>query len=65
MQNFRILQYYVYYIIQQQMKMNIFLCKRTLFRETDEKAIFLNYDVINDVMMMHLSVNKYFIPAKN
>ena len=35
------------------MKMNIFLCKRSLFRETSaEKAIVLNHDVINDVMMM-------------
>ena len=52
-QNFRILQYYFHYIIQQLMKMNIYLCKRNLFRETAEKAIILNYDVINDVMMMH------------
>ena len=51
-QNFTILQYYFYYIIQQLMKINIFLCKRNLFRETAEKAIFLNYDVSNDVMMM-------------
>ena len=51
-QNFTILQYYFHYIIQQLMKMNIFLCKRNLFRETAEKAIFLNYDVINDAMMM-------------
>ena len=34
------------------MKMNIFLCKRSLFQETAEKAIVLNYVVINDVMMM-------------
>ena len=34
------------------MKINIFLCKGSLFRETAEKAIVLNYDVINDVMMM-------------
>ena len=32
--------------------MNIFLRKRNLFRETAEKAIVLNYNVINDVMMM-------------
>ena len=32
--------------------MNIFLRKRNLFRETAEKAIALNYNVINDVMMM-------------
>ena len=32
--------------------MDIFLHKRSLFRETVEKAIILNYDVINDVMMM-------------
>ena len=51
-QNFGILQYYFHYIIQQLMKMNIFLCKCILFRETAEKSIFLNYDVINDVMMM-------------
>ena len=62
-QNFRMLQYYFHYIIQQLMKMNNFLCKRNFFRETAEKAIFLNYDVINDVMMMqcmHVSVNKIF-----
>ena len=52
LQNFTILQYYYHYIIQQVMKMNIFLCKRNLFRKTAEKAIFLDYDVINDVMMM-------------
>ena len=34
------------------MKMNIFLCKRSLFRETAEKALVLNYGVIYDVMMM-------------
>ena len=34
------------------MAMNIFLCKRNLFQETAEKAIVLNYDVINDAMMM-------------
>ena len=34
------------------MKMNIFLCKRNLLGETAEKAIFLNYDFINDVVMM-------------
>ena len=32
--------------------MNIFLCKRSLFRETAEKAVVLNYGVINDVVMM-------------
>ena len=31
--------------------MNI-LCKRNLFQEAEEKAIVLNYDLINDVMMM-------------
>ena len=49
------------------MKINIFLCKRYLFRETAEKAIFLNYDVINNVMMMQC-INqeiKYFISAKD
>ena len=51
-QNFTILQYYFHYSIQQLPKMNIFLCKCNLYRETAEKAIFLNYDVINDVMMM-------------
>ena len=51
LQNFRILQYYFHYVIQQLMKMNIFLCKRTLFKETTEKAIALNYYVINYVMM--------------
>ena len=34
------------------MKMNIFLCKRSVFRETAEKAIVLKYDVIIDLMMM-------------
>ena len=34
------------------MKMNTFLCKRRLFRETAKKAIVLNYDVVIDVMMM-------------
>ena len=29
-----------------------FLCKRSLFRETAEKTIVLNNDIINDVMMM-------------
>ena len=49
------------------MKMNNFLCKRSLFRETAEKALFLNYDVINDVMMMQCSYQYkiYFIPAKD
>ena len=51
-QNFRILQYHFHYIIQQLMKMNNFLRKYNFFRETAEKSIFLNYDVINDVMMM-------------
>ena len=32
--------------------MNIFLRWRNFFWETAEKAITLNYDVINDVMMM-------------
>ena len=43
------MQLYFRYIIQQLVKMNI-LC--SLFRETAQKAIVLNYDVINDVMMM-------------
>ena len=49
------------------MEMNIFLCKRSLFQETAEIAIFLNYDVINDVMMMHWIYQyiKYFIPAED
>ena len=49
------------------MKMSIFLCKRSLFRETAEKSIFLNYDVINDVMMMQCIYQyiKYFIPAED
>ena len=49
------------------MKMNFFLCKRSLFRETAEKAIFLNYDVINDIMMMQnlYQLIKYSIPAKD
>ena len=34
------------------MTMNIFLYNRNLFRETEEKVIVLNYDVLNDVMMM-------------
>ena len=34
------------------MKMNIFFIQSSLYRETAEKAIILNYDVINDVMMM-------------
>ena len=52
-ESFGILQYYFYYIIQQLMKINIFfLCKCNLFRETAEKTIFLNCDVINDVIMM-------------
>ena len=34
------------------MKKKIFLSKRSLFRETPEKTIFFNYDVINDAMMM-------------
>ena len=49
------------------MKMNIFLYKCNLFGETAEKSIFLNYDVINDVMMMQcicLQI-KYFIPTKD
>ena len=41
-----------------------FLCKRSLFRETAEKAIFLNNDINNDVMMMRCII-KYFIPAKD
>ena len=67
LQNFGILQYYFHYIIQQLMKMNIFLCKCNLFRETAEKSIFLNYDVSNDVMMMqciYLEI-KYFISTKD
>ena len=51
-QIFTVLQCYFQYIIQQLMKMKIFLCNRNLFRETAEKTKFLNYDVINDVMMM-------------
>ena len=49
------------------MKMNIFLCKRGLFQETAEIAIFLNYDVINGVMMMQCIYQyiKYFIPAED
>ena len=45
------------------MKMNIFLCKRSLFRETAAKSIFLNYDVISDDAM-HLSVNKIFYSSR-
>ena len=49
------------------MTLNSFLCKRNLFRETAEKAIVLNYGVINDVMMMQCIYQqiKYFIPAKD
>ena len=49
------------------MKLNNFLCKRSLFRETAEKSIFLNYDVIDDVMMMQCIYQyaKYFIPAED
>ena len=49
------------------MKMNILLCKRSLFQKTAEKSIFLKYDVINDVMMMHCiyQLIKYFIPAED
>ena len=38
-----------------------------LFRETTEKAKFLNYDDINDVMMMQCiyQYTKYFITAKD
>ena len=50
-QNFKILQYY-FHIIQQLVTINIFSCGRNLFRETAEKAIILNYEIINDVMMM-------------
>ena len=37
-----------------------------LFQETAEKAIVLNYDVINDIIMMQCIYQeiKYFIPAK-
>ena len=47
--------------------MNIFLCKHSLFKETAEIAIFLSYDVINDVMMMQCIYQyiKYFIPAED
>ena len=43
-----------------------FLFERSLFSETAENAIVLNYNVINDVTMMQC-INqqiKYFIPAK-
>ena len=32
------------------MKMNIFLCKCNLFPEKAKKSIFLNYDVINELL---------------
>ena len=51
-QNFKILQYYFHYIIQQLVTMSVFLCKRSVVRETAEKAIVLKYDIINDTMMM-------------
>ena len=49
------------------MTINICLGKRNLFRETKEKAIVLNYDVINDVMMMQYiyQLIKYFIPDED
>ena len=49
------------------MTINIFLGKRNLFQETKEKAIVLNYDVINDVMMMQYiyQLIKYFIPGED
>ena len=34
------------------MKMNIFSHKHSLFWETAEKAVVLNYEFINDVIMM-------------
>ena len=47
--------------------MNIFLSIRNLFRETSEKAMVLNYVVINDIMMMQYTYQqiKYFISAKH
>ena len=47
--------------------MTIVLCKRNLFRETKEKAKVLNFDVINDVIMMQCiyQLVNYFIPAKD
>ena len=49
------------------MKMNIFLCKHSLFRETAQKAIVLNYNVINDGMVMQCIYQyiKLLIPAKD
>ena len=41
-----------YHLSQTLAKVNIFLCKRNSCGETAEKTIVLNYDVINDVMMM-------------
>ena len=43
--------------------MNIFLCKRNLFREIAEKTIVLNYEVTNDVMMMKTFISKQNIYA--
>ena len=41
--------------------------KRSLLQKTAEKAIVLNYDVINDVMMMQCIYQqiKYFVLAKD
>ena len=48
------------------MTINIFYAKRSLFWETVEKAIVLNYDVIKDVMMMQCiyQLIKYLIQLK-
>ena len=57
-QNFRILQYYFHFIIQQLIKMNIFLCKRSLFRE--EKEMFLNYFECRNVFELFRIIAVYF-----
>ena len=44
------LLYYFYYTSTAEDN-EYFLCKRSLFRETAKKAIVLNYDVINDIIM--------------
>ena len=41
-----------YYLSQTLAKVNIFLSKHNLFREIAKNAIVLNYDVINDVMII-------------
>ena len=51
------LQYYFHYHSIADDK-EYFLHKRSLFQETEEKAIVLKYDVINDLMMMQCIISK-------